>query len=59
MVQPAQDRLRNYVSKPLDWPCARRVLPKRNMRYNSLHISQKCAEVLGELWAKVGDGMKG
>ena len=38
MVQPAQDRLRNYVSKPLDWPCARRVLPKRNMRYNSLHI---------------------
>ena len=31
MVQPAQDRLRDYVSKPLDRPRAGRILPQRNM----------------------------
>ena len=31
MVQPAQDRLRDYVSKPLDPPRAGRILPQRNM----------------------------
>ena len=31
VVQPAQDRLRNYVSIALDWPSAGRVLPQRNV----------------------------
>jgi len=31
MVEPAKDRIRNNVSEPLDRPCARRVLPKRNV----------------------------
>ena len=31
MVQPAQDRLRDYVSKALDWSSAGRVLPQRNV----------------------------
>jgi hypothetical protein len=32
MMEPAKDRMRNNVSEPLDWACAGRVLPERNMR---------------------------
>ena len=32
MVQPAQDQLRDYVSKPLDRPRAGRVLAKQKVR---------------------------
>ena len=31
MVPPAKDRMRDNVSKPLDWACAGRVLPQRNV----------------------------
>ena len=31
MMEPAKDRMRNYVSEPLDRACAGRVLPERNM----------------------------
>src|ERR1700730_8886174 len=31
MVQPAKDRMRDNISKPLDRACAGRVLPQRNM----------------------------
>ena len=32
MMEPAKDRMRINVSKPLDRACAGRVLPERNMR---------------------------
>ena len=31
MVQSAKDRMRNNVSEPLDWACAGRILPERNV----------------------------
>ena len=31
MVQSAEDRMRNNVSEPLDWACAGRILPERNV----------------------------
>jgi hypothetical protein len=31
-MYPAKDRMRNNVSEPLDWACAGRILPERNMR---------------------------
>ena len=31
MVEPAKNRMRNNLSEPLDWACAGRVLPKRNV----------------------------
>jgi len=31
MVQSAKDRMRNNASEPLDWACAGRILPKRNV----------------------------
>jgi hypothetical protein len=31
MVQSAEDRMRNNASEPLDWACAGRILPERNV----------------------------
>ena len=36
MVQSAEDRMRNNASEPLDWACAGRILPERNV--NSFFI---------------------
>jgi hypothetical protein len=30
-MEPAKDRMRNHPSEPLDWACAGRVLPERNI----------------------------
>ena len=32
MVKSGKDRMRNNVSEPLDWACAGRILPERDMR---------------------------
>ena len=37
MVQSAEDRMRNNASEPLDWACAGRILPERNV--NSYFIA--------------------
>ena len=54
MMEPAKDRMRNYVSKPLDRACAGRVFRERNMGsplviidgifHNRWHISQGFGE---------------
>ena len=50
-VQPANDRMRSNISEPLDWACAGRILPERNVSSHFIIVGgifcQNSSKMLG------------